>query len=174
MKVVVIRAFARGGNMNKNILMLVAAVFLAVSAYCADKPASGKAPVDPAAAAPAAPGGPTVIRGIVGGLELNSGGKSSDLIIELPKNDKGWRDRIKVKIGTAVLVKDNLIQKTNACINSGEPVVVETVSTSTQVATTKPLIGKTMITKVTSKMTVYLGQNALDYPNVKYKDGKNN
>ena len=155
--------------MNKKMLLLVVAVFLAVSVYCADKPDSGNAP---AAAAPAAPGGPTIVKGIVAGLDFN--GKTSDLLIELQKNEKGWRDTIKVKIGGAVLVKNNVLQKNNSCINSGDAVVVETVSTSTQVATTKPLIGKTMITKVTTKTTVYLGQNALDYPNVKYKDGKNN
>ncbi len=174
MDIIAIRAFARGGNMNKKIVFLAAAVFLAVSAYCADKPASGKAPAAPAAAAPAAPGGPTVIKGTVYGMEVSGNGKSSQLVVELPKNEKGWRDRTKISMVGALLVKDNFLQKSPACINSGDPVVVESTATSTQVVTNKPIVGKTTITKTTTKVIIYLGQNAIDYPNVKYKDGKNN
>ena len=166
--------------MHKKLVLLVVAVFLAGSAYCADKPAagskpaSGKAPAAPAAAAPAAPGGPTVIKGTVYGMEVTGNGKSSQLVVELPKNEKGWRDKTKVSMVGALLVKDNFLQKSPACINSGDPVVIESTATATQVVTTKPIVGKTTITKTTTKVIIYLGQNALDYPNVKYKDGKNN
>ena len=166
--------------MHKKLVLLVVAVFLAGSAYCADKPAagskpaSGKAPAAPAAAAPAAPGGPTVIKGTGSGMEVSGNGLSSQLVVELPKNEKGWRDRVKYSMVGALLVKDNILQKSPACINSGDPVVIESTATSTQVVTTKPIVGKTTVTRTTTRVIIYLGKNALDYPNVTYETGKNN